>query len=53
MFRSIELNGSPSPGHGSGEAIAAMERIGRQIDPPGVSHEWSGISLDEIERIDI
>jgi HAE1 family hydrophobic/amphiphilic exporter-1 len=49
MFRSIEINGQPSPGHGSGDAIAAMDKIGAQVDPPGVSHEWSGISLDEIQ----
>ncbi|HTV74786.1 MAG TPA: multidrug efflux RND transporter permease subunit [Candidatus Acidoferrales bacterium] len=49
LFRSIELSGQPAPGHGSGDAIAAMEQISKQIDPPGVSHEWSGISLDEIE----
>jgi HAE1 family hydrophobic/amphiphilic exporter-1 len=49
MFRAIELNGQPSPGHGSGDAIEAMDKIGAQVDPPGVSHEWSGISRDEIE----
>jgi hydrophobic/amphiphilic exporter-1 (mainly G- bacteria), HAE1 family len=49
LFRSIELNGQAAPGHGSGDAIAAMEGLSKQIDPPGVSHEWSGISLDEIE----
>ena len=49
LFRSIELNGQPGPAHGSGDAIAAMERISKTVDPPGVSHEWSGISLDEIE----
>lgn len=49
LFRSIELNGQSSPGHGSGDAIAAMENISKHIDPPGVSHEWSGISLDEIQ----
>ncbi|HEY0797776.1 MAG TPA: efflux RND transporter permease subunit, partial [Candidatus Baltobacteraceae bacterium] len=49
LFRSIELSGQPAAGHGSGDAIAAMEKISKQIDPPGVSHDWSGISLDEIE----
>jgi HAE1 family hydrophobic/amphiphilic exporter-1 len=49
MFRAIELSGQPSPGHGSGDAIEAMDKIAAQVDPPGVSHEWSGISRDEIE----
>ena len=49
LFRSIEINGQPGPGHGSGDAIAAMERLANHLDPKGVSYEWSGISLDEIE----
>ncbi len=49
LFRSIEINGNAAPGKGSGQAIAAMEKIGRQIDPPGVGYEWSGLSLEEIE----
>ena len=49
LFRSVEINGSAAPGKGSGQAIAAMEKIAKQIDPPGVGYEWSGISLEEIE----
>ena len=49
LFRSIEINGQPSPGHGSGDAIAAMQRLAKQIDPSGISYEWSGISRDQIE----
>lgn len=49
LFRSIEINGSAAPGEGSGQAIAAMQQIAKQIDPPGVSYEWTGLSLDEIE----
>lgn len=49
LFRSIEINGSTAPGKGSGQAIAAMEQIASQINPPGVGFEWSGISLEEIQ----
>ena len=49
LFRSIEINGQPAPGHGSGDAIAAMERVANRLDPQGISFEWSGVSLDEIE----
>ena len=48
LYRSIELSGNPAPGHGSGEAIEAMQQIAKQVFPPGVSFEWSGIQLDEI-----
>ena len=49
LFRSIEINGSAAPGKGSGQAIAAMQSLAQQIDPPGVSYEWSGLTLDEIQ----
>jgi HAE1 family hydrophobic/amphiphilic exporter-1 len=49
LFRTIELNGQPGRGYGSGDAIAEMERLSKQLEPAGVGHEWSGISLDEIE----
>ncbi|HKU67877.1 MAG TPA: multidrug efflux RND transporter permease subunit [Candidatus Baltobacteraceae bacterium] len=49
LFRSIEINGTTAPGHGSGQAIAAMEQLAQKIDPAGVGYEWSGTSLDEIE----
>ena len=49
LYRSVEINGQPAPGKGSGQAISAMERLAQHINPPGVSFEWSGLSLDEIE----
>jgi len=49
LFRSIELNGSPGQGFGSGDAIAEMEKLAGKLETGGASHEWSGISLDEIE----
>ena len=49
LFRSIELNGSPAQGVGSGDAIAEMQALAKKLDPAGVSYEWSGISLEEIQ----
>jgi HAE1 family hydrophobic/amphiphilic exporter-1 len=49
LFRSLEINGQTPPGKGSGQSIAAMEAIAQRVDPPGVSYEWSGITLDQIE----
>ena len=49
LFRSLEINGQAAPGKGSGQAIDAMQRLAAQIDPAGVTYEWSGITLDEIE----
>ena len=49
LFRSLEINGQTSPGHSTGQSIAAMQQIAAQVDPPGMSYEWSGISLEELE----
>lgn len=48
LFRSAEINGNPAPGRSSGEAIAAMDSLSGQVLPSGMSHEWSGVSLEEI-----
>ena len=49
LYRSVEINGSPAPGVGSGTAIEAMETVSKQVLPPGFGYEWSGTSLEEIE----
>jgi hydrophobic/amphiphilic exporter-1 (mainly G- bacteria), HAE1 family len=48
LYRSIEINGSAAPGHGSGEAIDATQQIAAKVLPKGISYEWSGLQLDEI-----
>jgi HAE1 family hydrophobic/amphiphilic exporter-1 len=48
LFRSLEINGAAAPGHGSGEAITAMQQIFAKVAPPGIGFEWSGLQLDEI-----
>ncbi|HEV8020016.1 MAG TPA: efflux RND transporter permease subunit, partial [Candidatus Lustribacter sp.] len=48
LYRSVTINGSPADGHGSGEAIATMERFASHL-PAGLAYEWSGISLEQIE----
>ncbi|HTF23064.1 MAG TPA: multidrug efflux RND transporter permease subunit [Candidatus Limnocylindria bacterium] len=49
LFRSAEINGTAAPGHSSGEGIAAMEALSRKVLPNGMTFEWSGLSLEEIE----
>jgi len=48
LFRSAEIDGSPAPGFSSGEAITAMEDLSKKALPQGFSHEWSGLSLEEL-----
>jgi len=49
LFRSAEINGTAAPGRSSGEGIAAMEAVARKELPNGMTFEWSGLSLEEIE----
>ena len=43
---SMKLSGNPAPGRSTGEAMAAMEEIARQL-PAGIGFEWSGTSFEE------
>ena len=49
LFRSAEIDGSAAPGHSSGEGIAAMEELSKKVLPQGMTYEWSGLSLEEIQ----
>ena len=48
LYRSIEISGGPAPGHGSGEALATMDKFAANL-PAGFATEWSGISREQIE----
>jgi len=47
LFRSIEINGNAAPGVSSGQALATMEQLAKQVLPSSIGFEWSGISLEE------
>jgi HAE1 family hydrophobic/amphiphilic exporter-1 len=49
LYRNIEISGSAAPGKGSGQAITAMQQLAQKLDPAGVSYEWTGLSLDEVQ----
>ncbi len=49
LFRSVEIDGSPAPGYSSGQGIAGMEDLARSAMMPGMTYEWTGLTLDEIE----
>jgi len=48
LFRSVSINGSPAPGFGSGQAIAAMEGLSARVLPQGMTYAWAGLSREEI-----
>lgn len=49
MFDAVTILGRANDGYSSGEAIAEIERIAKEISPPGFGYEWSGITYEEIK----
>ena len=49
LFRSAEIDGNAAPGRSSGQAIEDMEALAKKILPNGMTYEWSGLSLEELQ----
>jgi multidrug efflux pump len=45
-YPAMRIGGSAAPGYSTGDAMAEMERLVRQL-PPGFGFEWTGISREE------
>lgn len=45
----INISGDPASGYSSGQAMAAIEEVAKQVLPNTYTYEWTGQSLDEIE----
>jgi HAE1 family hydrophobic/amphiphilic exporter-1 len=49
LFRSAEIDGSAKPGRSSGQALQAMQDLSSSVLPRGLTYEWTGISLEELQ----
>jgi HAE1 family hydrophobic/amphiphilic exporter-1 len=49
LARSIEIDGAPRPGVGTGDMIAAMQHLADTKLPPGMGYAWFGLTRDQIE----
>jgi HAE1 family hydrophobic/amphiphilic exporter-1 len=49
LFRSAEIDGQPLPGVSSGDGLTAMQDLAKKMMMQGMSYEWTGLSLEEIE----
>lgn len=45
----IKISGDPASGYSSGQAMATIEEVAKQVLPNTYTYEWTGQSLDEIE----
>jgi len=50
MYPSSAINGAPSAGYSSGEAIKAIQEVAEKTLPRGYGIDWLGLSKDEAER---
>ncbi len=48
MFNASMINGEAEKGYSSGQAIAAIEKVAKEVLPKGFDYEWSGITREEI-----
>ncbi|HQR11514.1 MAG TPA: multidrug efflux RND transporter permease subunit [Casimicrobiaceae bacterium] len=46
-FTAAKVIGSASAGYSSGDAIATMEAVAREVLPPGYTFAWSGLAFEE------
>jgi len=49
LFRAVEIDGSAGKGYSSGQGLKAMEELANHNMMPGMSFQWTGLTLDEIE----
>jgi HAE1 family hydrophobic/amphiphilic exporter-1 len=49
LFRSAEIDGAPAPGYSSSQGLQAMEELAKQNMSQGMSFNWSGLALEEVE----
>jgi multidrug efflux pump len=43
-----EINGGPAPGHSTGQAQAALEKLAKAELPPGMGFEWTELTYQQI-----
>ena len=48
-FTASQITGAPTLGYSTGEAMAAVDEVARDVLPPGYAYEWSGVSYQEVQ----
>ncbi|KTD42837.1 efflux RND transporter permease subunit [Legionella parisiensis] len=47
LYPSSNIYGSAAPGYSSGQAMAVMERLAKEVLPAGISYEWTSTAYQE------
>jgi multidrug efflux pump len=48
-FTAAKINGNAATGYSSGDAIAAMEAVAKEVLPAGYQFAWSGLAFEEVK----
>jgi HAE1 family hydrophobic/amphiphilic exporter-1 len=46
-YRSAEITGGAAPGYSSGQAMAALEEVAKQVLPPDMGYMWNALSFQQ------
>jgi hydrophobic/amphiphilic exporter-1 (mainly G- bacteria), HAE1 family len=49
LFRSAEIDGAAAPGFSSSQGLEAMEELAKQKMLQGMTFQWTGLALEEVE----
>jgi len=49
LFRSAEIDGAAAPGYSSSQGLKAMGELAKQNMLQGMSFQWTGLALEEVE----
>jgi len=49
LFRSAEIDGAAAPGYSSSQGLSAMEELAKQNMLQGMTFQWTGLALEEVE----
>ena len=47
LVRAAQVLGQAAPGYSSGQAIAVLEQVARQVLPPDMGYDWADLSYQE------
>jgi multidrug efflux pump subunit AcrB len=47
LYRAVEVLGNPAPGYSSGQAMAAVEEVAREVLPSDITYAWTNMSYQE------
>jgi multidrug efflux pump len=47
LYRAAQVIGSAAPGYSSGQAMAALEEVAKEVLPPEIGYDWADLSYQE------